>query len=203
MRIISIILLLTILVACQSDQKPDTQTINKQILSGDFEMYEHLSTCNCDSLTIDSTDTYYKNDSLYTGVCYTNFLESEKKAEIRQLFKGQLHGNRINLSKQGDTLVQSIYNLGELKSKTTSELQVCHCDSLNEIINEETGKLMYYEDAPFTGICNRYFPLPDTNKIYLEIPYKNGLVHGDMIIYDRRGKEILTEVYEEGEKVGG
>jgi antitoxin component YwqK of YwqJK toxin-antitoxin module len=201
MRIITIILVLIAATACESDQKPDTQTINKHILSGDFEMYEHLSSCNCDSLTIDSTDTYYKNDSLYTGVCYTIFPESEKKAEIRQLFKGQLHGNRINLSKQGDTLVQSIYNLGELKSRTTSEIQICHCDSLNEINTEETEKLKYYREAPFTGICNRYFPLPDTNIVYLEIPYKNGLVDGEMIIYDRRGKEILTEVYDEGEKV--
>jgi antitoxin component YwqK of YwqJK toxin-antitoxin module len=201
MKIITIILILLTFVACQSNEKPNTKAINNRILSGDFEMYEHLSICNCDSLTIDSMDTYYKNDSLYTGVCFTNFPESEKKAEIRQIFKGQLHGNRIDLSKQGDTLVQSIYNLGELKSRTTSELQICHCDSLQEVVNDEGETRIHYQETPFNGICNRYFPLPDTNKIYLEMPYKKGLVHGDMIIYDRRGNEILTEVYEDGEKV--
>lgn len=202
MKILTIILVLLTFVACQSEQKPDTKAINKRILSGDFEMYEHLSVCHCDSLTIDSLDTYYKNDSLYTGVCFLTHPVSEKKSEIRQIFRGQLHGNRIDLSKQGDTLSKSIYNLGKLVSRTTSEIEICHCDSLQEIVNSDGEKLMHYQEAPFNGICNRYFPLPDTNKIYLEIPYKNGLVHGDMIIYDRRGKEILTEVYEDGEKVG-
>jgi len=201
MRITTIILVLLTFVACQSEQKPDTKAINNRILSGDFEMYEHLSVYHCDSLRIDSLNTYYKGDSLYTGVCFLNYPKSEKKSEIRQIFKGQLHGNRIELTKQGDTITQSIYNFGKLKSRRTGEVEICHCDSLQEVANTDGEKLMHYKEAPFNGICKRFFPEPDTNQVYLEMPYKNGLVHGDMIIYDRRGNEILTEVYVDGEKV--
>lgn len=201
MKIIAILLIILAFVACQSEKKTDTQAINKRILSGDFDMYEQLSICHCDSLVIDSLDTYYKNDSLYTGVCFLTYADSEKKSEIRQIFKGELHGNRIDLSLKGDTLIQSIYNLGKLISRKTSEIEVCHCDSLQEVIKADEMKLMYYLDAPFNGICHRYFSLPDTNKVYLEVPYKNGLVHGDMIIYNRKGEEVLKEVYEDGEKV--
>jgi antitoxin component YwqK of YwqJK toxin-antitoxin module len=203
MKIITILLILLTFVACQSDQKPDTEAINKRILAGDFEMYEELSTCYCDSLTIDSLVTYYKNDSLYTGVCFLTYPKSQKQSEIRQIFKGQLHGNLINLSRNGDTLSQTIYNLGEMISRTTSELVMCHCDSLTEIVQPNGEALMQYKEVPFNGVCNRFFPLPDTNKIYLEMPYKNGVVHGDMVIYNRQGEEILTEVYDEGEKVNG
>ena len=132
----------------------------------------------------------------------TVFAESEKKSETRQIFKGQLHGNFIEFSIKGDTISQSIYNLGELKNKWTNELITCPCDSLVEITNSDEEKQMFYRDIPFSGICNRYFPLPDTNKIYLQMQYQNGFAHGDMIIYDRRGNEILREVYEEGEKLG-
>lgn len=201
MKIVSIILILLAFVACQSDQKPDTQAINNRILSGDFEMYEHLSVCHCDSLTIDSLNTYHQNDSLYTGVCFLTHPNTGKKSEVRQIFKGQLHGNRIDLSLKGDTLIQSIYNLGKLVSRITSELEIVHCDSLQEVANDSGKTLKYYLDAPFNGVCRRFFPEPDTNKVYLEMPYKNGLVDGDMIIYNRQGDEVITEVYENGKKV--
>lgn len=201
MRITIIILILLTFVACQSEKKPDTQAINNRILSGDFEMYEHLSVCHCDSLSIDSTDTYYKNDSLYSGVCFKTFPKSNKKSEVRQIFKGQLHGNRIDFSRSGDTLIKSIYNLGELVNRISSELEVCHCDSLNEVQKDNETTLMFYRDTPFNGVCQRFFPAPDTNKVYLEMPYKNGKVDGSMIIYNRQGEEVLTEFYEEGKKV--
>lgn len=201
MKFVSIILILLVFIACQSEQKKDTKAINQKILAGDFDMYEKLDICRCDSLQIDSLNTYYKHDSLYTGVCFYTYPNSNKKSEIKQIFKGQLHGNRIALSEEGDTLVKSIYNLGELVNQITSEPIVCHCDSLNKISNENDETLMLYKDLPFNGVCQRFFPVPDTNKIYLEIPYKNGFIHGDMIFYNRQGNEILAEPYENGEKV--
>lgn len=201
MKTVALLLILLTFVACQLDKKPDTKAINKRILSGDFDMYEELDICRCDSLKIDSLNTYFRDDSLYTGVCFLTYPESKKKSEVRQIFKGLLHGNHIELSKKGDTISQSIYNLGELKSKRTKEMITCHCDSLKENTNRDEDKRMYYLEIPFTGTCNRFFPLPDTNKIYLKMQYQNGLVHGDMIIYNRQGKEVLTEFYEEGQKV--
>lgn len=201
MKIVSIILVLLAITACQADQKFDTKAINQKILAGDFDMYEQLDICRCDSLQTDSLEIYYKNDLLYTGVCFRTFPNSDKKSEVRQIFKGQLHGNRIELSENGDTLVKSIYNLGELVNRITKEPIICPCDSLNEIINEDQETIMYYQNLPFNGICQRYFPAPDTNKIYLEIPYKNGLINGNMIFYNRQGNEILTEPYENGERL--
>lgn len=200
MKFVVFLLLLLTFVACQLDEKPNKQGIDKRILSGDFDMYEQLDICRCDSLEIDSLNIYYKNDSLYTGVCYSTYPNSERKSEVRQIFKGQLHGNRIELSTEGDTLVKSIYNLGELVNRTTKELIMCHCDSLIQVTKENDKTLMFYTDVPFTGICQRFFPTPDTNKIYLEMPYKNGLVEGEMIFYNRRGEKILSEFYENGEK---
>lgn len=188
-------------VACDLDQKPNTQVINNRILSGDFDAYDQLESCRCDSLKIDSLNTYFKDDSLYTGVCFLTHVNSDKKSELRQLFKGKLHGNRIEFSEKGDTISQSIYSFGKLKNRITDELINCHCDSLLETVNDEQESQMYYQEIPFTGSCHRFFPIPDTNKVYLEIQYLNGVIHGDMIFYDRKGNQILTEVYEKGEKV--
>lgn len=201
MKFLSIIILLTALIACNTEKNPDTQSINKRLLSGDFEMYDHLETCHCDSLTIDSLNTYYENDSLYTGQCFLTYPNSTEVYEIKQLFRGQLHGNRIILSPKGDTLNQNVYNFGKLIRRSVGEKEVCHCDSLKEVKNPNGDKVMHYFDAPYHGTCQRYFPAPDTNKIYLEVPYESGKIDGDMIIYNRQGDVILKESYSEGEKL--
>lgn len=200
MKFVPFLIVVVAFVACNSDQKPDTKAINKKLLSGDFEMYEHLSLRHCDSLTTDSLMTYFYEDSLYTGQCYLNYPNSTAVYEIKQIFKGQLHGNRIILSPKGDTLNQNIYKFGELARRSVGKNEICHCDSLNEVVNPDGQKEMHYFEAPYNGVCQRYFPEPDTNKIYLEIPYKNGLIHGEMIFYNRQGIAVLTENYVEGDK---
>lgn len=193
-------MILMVLTACSSNENPVSKSINKRLLTGDFEVYEQLETCPCDSLRIDSLDNYYKNDSLYTGQCFLTYPNSTKHYEIRQLFKGQLHGNRIIFSPKGDTLNQNIYNFGTLVRRSVGEKEVCHCDSLSEIVKPNGEKIMHYFNAPYNGICRRFFPVPDTNTVYLEIPYKSGKIDGDMIIYNRNGEVILKESYSEGEK---
>lgn len=201
MKLLSILMILAALTACSSDQKPDTKAINKRLLSGDFEMYNHLERCHCDSLIIDSLNIYFENDSLYTGECFLTYPNSTNFYEIRQLFKGQLHGNRIIFSPKGDTLNQNIYNFGKLIRRSVGENEICHCDSLEEAAKLNGDKIMHYFGAPYNGICQRFFPAPDTNKVYLEIPYDSGKIHGEMMIYNRQGKVILKEKYTEGEKI--
>ncbi|MEX2485934.1 MAG: hypothetical protein WED10_15285, partial [Brumimicrobium sp.] len=187
MKILYIAITLLMVTACTNNKKPSAEAINERLLQGEFEMYEHYSSISCDSLQLDSLNTYYNNDSLYTGECFINYPNSKAKHEVLQIYDGKLHGNKIVLSKKGDTVIQNIYNLGKLISRSVAENVIEPCDSLIEKEQPNGRTLMYHYEIPFTGTCQRFFPKPDTNKVYLEIPYRDGVIHGNMIIYDRKG----------------
>ncbi|MDX1652111.1 MAG: hypothetical protein R3277_06440 [Brumimicrobium sp.] len=201
MKFLFPLFLILFVYSCVEETKVNDQQIEKRLLSGEFEAYSHLPSVPCDSLFQDSTGMYYRYDSLFTGECYLNYPNMDSRYEIRQIFKGKLHGNRILLSPKGDTLNRNIYNHGELVRKSVGKEEQIHCDSLVLKLMPNGKEVVEYLGNPFTGKCVRYFPAPDTNQIYLQIPYKQGKIHGTMIFYSKQGKEILTEDYREGEKL--
>ena len=184
-----------------SERKPSEKVIHQRIISGEFEAYHHLPSYPCDSLQIDSLNKYRLEDSLYTGICFTKYPNINAKLEIRQIFRGELHGNRMILSPKRDTLSLNLYKHGKLIRKSVGTGEIIHCDSLEVFKNDQGKELRYYFGEPYTGRCKRFYPDGDSTQIYLEASYSKGLPHGDHIIYDRNGNQILKEQFINGEKV--
>lgn len=188
---------LMLLVACNESKKQD---VSERLLKGEFSAYESLPEVHCDSLTLDSLDNTYKvDDTVFTGVCFTTYHNTNSQLENRQIFQGKLHGNRILYSPKGDTLSVNLYNHGKLIRESIGESEVCHCDSL-ETREIDEQELKFYFDEPYTGRCKKYYP-EDTTAIYIEARYREGLPHGEMKVYSRDGEVIMSEKYNEGEKI--
>lgn len=186
-------------VSC-TDSPLTSAEIDKRIQSRDFSVYQELQECSCDELE-EQASGYYLGDSLFTGSCYLNYPNIDARYEVRQIYKGKLHGKRIILSPQGDTLTQNEYKNGIVLRKDVGIKEKCRCDELKEVKLANGSTVAHYFDEPFTGICERYFPAPNEDKVYLESAYKNGLLHGKIKIYNKNGDLILTENYVHGEKI--
>lgn len=193
-------LLILVLAAC-GEQTPSKEAIEEKLVSGEFDAYMHLPNVPCDSLYIDSLETYYLADSLFSGVCFTKYPNISEKLEIRQVFNGKLHGNRIMLSPKGDTLTLNLYSHGRLIRESIGKREVCKCDSLEIRTDENDKEFRYYFDEPYTGICEKYYPGEDSTKLYIKESFYEGLRDGEMIVYDREGNEITKERYKAGKKV--
>lgn len=185
-------------VSCDNKQE---KAISERLLKGEFDAYQDLQKIHCDSLYEDSlTNRYYLKDSLYTGVCFTLYPNSENALENRQIFKGNLHGHRIMFGPKGDTLMMNLYNHGNLLRESIGRNEVCLCDSL-EIRTRDGKEYRYYFNESYTGKCEKYYPGEDSLKLYIESNYLRGLPHGEMKVYDKEGNIIISETYLEGEKV--
>jgi hypothetical protein len=189
-----------LLVACGGvDNSPEA--VRERLLQGEFDAYVHTQRVECDSLYVDSLGFYRLSDSLFTGVCFTNFPNQQVKFEERQIFRGQMHGHHLLFTPKGDTISVNLYNQGKLLRKSIGKGEVVNCDSLQVEIHADGSEISTYFGAPYNGTCHRYYPEPDTQQVYLTIPYSNGKVHGEMFIYDKQGNVLVKEVYNEGEKI--
>lgn len=190
------LLFFTLIVSCGDDSK----NVSERLLKGEFSAYESLPEVPCDSLTLDSLDNTYKvDDTVFTGVCFTSYHNTNSRLEKRQIFEGKLHGNRILYSPKGDTLSVNLYNHGKLIRESIGEREVCHCDSLEtREVNEK--ELKFYFDEPYTGRCKKYYP-EDSTALYIEASYREGLPHGEMKVYSLDGEVIMSEKFSEGEKI--
>lgn len=187
-----------IFVACDNS---NNQAISERLLKGEFDAYQDLERIHCDSLYEDTTtNIIYFEDSLFSGVCFTYYPNSEEELENRQIFKGKYHGHRIMFGPKGDTLMLNLYNHGVLLRESIGNNEVCICDSL-EIVEKDGKDYRYYFGQPYTGKCEKFYPGEDSLKIYIEENYLKGLSHGDMLVFDKEGEIILKEKYFEGEKV--
>tara|TARA_B100000508_G_scaffold55003_2_gene42629 strand:+ start:31686 stop:32288 length:603 start_codon:yes stop_codon:yes gene_type:complete len=188
-----------ILYSCSGNGPLTQEEIAERLSKRDFSVYKQLPSCSCDDLT-EKDGLYYKSDSLYTGNCHLNYPNIDAKYEIRQLYKGELYGNRILLSPKGDTLSQNEYKQGDVIREDVGTKEVCNCDELEKIERADGKKIAKYYNEPFTGICQSFFPAPNDDKIYLEAKYEKGVLNGVTKIYDKNGKVILKERYSNGEK---
>lgn len=198
MRYLTLCLLAFTLYNC-SDHPLTQQEVENRLKSRDFSVYKELPSCSCNELS-EENGLFYKDDSLYTGNCYLNYPNIDAKYEIRQLYKGKLYGNRIILSPKGDTISQNEYKQGSVLREDVGTKEVCNCEDLEKIKRADGSTISKYFDEPFTGVCQRFFPSPNDNKVYLEAKYQEGKLHGTTKIYDKNGNIILKERYVNGEK---
>lgn len=180
-------------------QELSKEEIEKRIKKRDFTVFKELPSCSCNELE-EKEELYYKGDSLYTGNCYLNYPNLDQKYEIRQLYLGELYGNRIILSPKGDTLSQNEYKKGDVFRENVGE-ETCHCKELVEFERADGVVIYKYFNDPFTGSCQRFYPAPNDDKIYLEANYENGKLHGITKMFDKNGNVILEEKYVEGKKI--
>lgn len=194
----SIFLFAFLISACDGTK---SEGVQERLLKGEFEAYGELARVHCDSLYQDTiTEEYAFNDSLFTGVCFTHYPNSNNDLENRQIFQGKLHGHRIMFGPNGDTLMLNLYNHGRLIRESIGRNEVCLCDSL-EVREEDGIEYRYYFNERYTGRCEKYYPGEDSTQLYIEANYLKGLSHGEMIVYDKEGEVIIREKYLEGEKI--
>lgn len=192
--------LISLLVACNAtDNSPEA--IRERLLKGEFDAYSHTQRVPCDSLVSDSLGVYRYNDSLFTGVCYENFPNLNVKLVERQIFRGKMHGHHLLYTPKGDTISVNLYNQGKLIRKSLGKSEVVNCEALETSQNLAGEEIKLYFGTPYDGTCHRYYPAPDTNQIYISIPYHKGRVDGELIIYDRQGNILVKEKYDNGMKI--
>ena len=78
--------------------------------------------------------------------------------------------------------------------KQSGVLDTCFCLDLDI----DTIGAHFMKEKLYTGICIEYYPGSE-NK-YIEKSILNGLVHGKTAFYDRSGKLLVEEIYENGKK---
>jgi antitoxin component YwqK of YwqJK toxin-antitoxin module len=199
-RVSVFIFLAVTFIGCSSSNSPEE--IRERLLKGEFDAYTHTQRIHCDSLIVDSNDVYFIHDTvLFTGVCFENYPNVNSKLREKQIFQGKLHGHHLLYSMRGDTISMNLYKEGKLIRKSIGKEEIVHCDSLKSGQNLAGDDILLYFDEPYNGRCQKFYPAPDTNKVYITIPYHEGKVDGEMIIYDRNGTPILKEFYVNGEKL--
>lgn len=150
-------------------------------------------TCLCDVLAEDSlTGLMVLDDAPYTGVCMHNYPNSENTYMVKNLLKGKLHGKTSYYDKQGNLLMEEVYQNGDKKRSGENAPLSCNC---NELVTKKQG-ITLLDGIPFTGKCEESYP--DIQQVYMEISYSEGLKDGFTIFYDRLGKTMYMEKYENG-----
>ncbi|MDX1446317.1 hypothetical protein [Lishizhenia sp.] len=198
MRITVFALLLITLFSCQDDSLTYGEAKSKLML-GEFEVYENLASCDCDSLVKNGQGEYLMADTLYTGTCYSYYAnEPEKILEAKQIFKGRLHGAYIVYSPSGDTLEFTLYKDGRYLGQTKANAFECNCDSLKVVDPEASIQQKTLYGFNYNGACIRYYPNSDSI-IYMRENYKDGYLDGSYFVYDREGNIISEQKYKEGE----
>jgi antitoxin component YwqK of YwqJK toxin-antitoxin module len=191
---------LFVFAGCAPSDSPED--IRERLLKGEFDAYTLTERIHCDSIYIDSNDVHYINDTtLFTGVCFENYPNVDSKLKEKQIFQGKLHGHELLYSMRGDTISMNLYKNGRLIRKSIGKEEIVHCDSLTAGENLAGEDILLYFDEPYNGKCQKFYPAPDSNIVYIIIPYHEGKVDGEMIIYDKAGIPILKEFYVNGEKL--
>lgn len=196
------ILSVLLLASCAEETITDSTEMptREKLLNGRFDAYEYTVHCNCDEIVKDSTNTYYKNDTIFTGVCFNTYPNSDSKMEEKQIFEGKMHGYYRIYSKEGDTLTASLYLNGEPDVEKDLTPSSCLCSELETKpgSSDEDISIKTYKGIPYTGTCKEYYPGLDSTQIYMEIPYFKGLAEGKMIIYDKENTPIMMQRFEKG-----
>ena len=154
--------------------------------------------CNCGDLLLNADSLVTFNDSLFTGMCYSNYPGTESRYVEKHYLTGALHGKIFYYDKEGNVIAEEEYAHGVNTLSATESFVPCLCSELRteEGVNGAPNK-KYKNTLPFTGICHEYFP--GTETIYMEISYQNGILHGFCKYYDIEGNQLYMEEYNKGE----
>jgi antitoxin component YwqK of YwqJK toxin-antitoxin module len=167
--------------------------------SGEFSEKE-IETCNCNELISDSTDVYYKDTIPFTGVCKTYYPNSEDVMEKKPFLKGKIHGDYIVYAPETHKAISSVkYQNGEMSEDNLNKNIECECKEVEQTKQNNGETLFTRNGQPFTGKCYNYSY--DSTTIVLEQYFKDGLAHGDMMIYNNEGKLIQMERYKKGKSI--
>jgi antitoxin component YwqK of YwqJK toxin-antitoxin module len=180
-----------------------TETLDKDKLvdGGSIMNSTTLDTCLCEELFKDSTGFLFKDANKFTGVCRYNYPNSTDKYIVKNILEGKLHGTVVYYARTGEELMKENYQNGEIvRTGEDSDLS-CDCLELVHVAqsNGNASKVAMLADKPFTGTCFKYYP--ETAQKYIEISYTNGIQDGYSSYYDKAGKTMYIEKYEEGELI--
>ncbi|MFT5820689.1 MAG: hypothetical protein ACI8ZM_001934 [Crocinitomix sp.] len=196
MKIFLFITLSLILFAQCDNSKPEVDLIQE----GTMMNSAIQDTCICDELAMDTLGVFSKNDSLFTGVCILNYPNTDLKYVVKGILNGKLHGTVTYFDKMGNILVKEVYEDGQKKRTGDGAPLSCDCAELEHVGSPgETKKRSFLDDIPFSGKCFKKYT--DLDQIYMEVNYKSGFLEGFTIFYDRAGKTMYMEKYEQGDLI--
>lgn len=156
-------------------------------------------TCDCNDLIIDSLGNHLLNKNAFTGTCVSYYEQSDIKYLEKNLLGGRLHGKVEYYDREGGMILQEFYENGNQKRTGGSDgASTCDCSELTSQ-NMQGIDVYKLDDIYFTGKCEKYYD--DKKQVYMESHYKNGLLNGYTIYYNRDGSTILMEKYENGEMI--
>jgi antitoxin component YwqK of YwqJK toxin-antitoxin module len=188
-KIIVNLLLITLVVSCNSNN--DITTIEL----GENKEVDMSALCNCDSLATNSTGILTLKTEVFSGKCFSNYPNSDQKYIEKEILKGEYHGKVTYFDKQGELLYSETYNKGASLGDVENQPN-CNCMDIDR--RDENGvKKHYLNKSLYTGKCSDNFP--NSDQVYLEANYKDGLLHGYTIYYQKDGKVLIIHNYENGE----
>lgn len=192
-----LILLVPVLFGCNNEN-----TSAEHVDDGNLMSVNKMDTCSCDELQADEHGMELLNGNPFTGICYSNYPQTDIKYIEKSLLEGKLHGKVTYFTKTGEVLIEEIYESGKQKRSGSSDALECSCSEL-EVHSTPGVSIVKYtlDDIPYTGKCYGYYSDADTGQIYLESYYRDGFLDGNTIYYDRDGSTLYFEEYKSGELI--
>ncbi|MFK8044417.1 MAG: hypothetical protein AB8B72_02900 [Crocinitomicaceae bacterium] len=175
-----------IVVSCtetKKSSKPESFGKNKSLGT--------VTNCPCDSIRENAYKILMKDGKPYTGICYTNYPDTEIKYIEKQILDGELNGTITYFSRSGEVLYEEKFEQGNFQVDLKSEDIKCDCLDLKR---KKESKKIYFKGQVFEGTCFSNFP--ETEQPYMEINYKNGLRDGYTKYYSKSGSILYTEMYD-------
>ena len=192
MRVLVLFAIALFLIGCGENVELSESTDNGTINTVDLE-----SECLCEELVFNEDSLAEFEGEPFTGMCYSNYPNSETRYMEKHFLTGVLHGKVFIYDKEGNVIAEEEYTNGENTLSATESFVPCKCSELRveEGVNGAPNK-KYKNTLPFTGICHEYFP--GTEDVYMEISYQNGILHGYCKYYDVEGNQLYMEEYNKG-----
>tara|TARA_B100000809_G_C15018442_1_gene487551 strand:+ start:250 stop:849 length:600 start_codon:yes stop_codon:yes gene_type:complete len=190
MKYILVLFLFITLISCENSK--DTKV---SVELGENKEFVNLPSCHCDSLILNETEKLVLLETIFTGTCFLNYPQADQKYIEKQILDGLIHGKISYFDKTGELLFEEVYNKGKLLTNAENKSR-CNCMDLIMKDGENNFKKNYLNESLFTGTCEDFFP--NTNQLYLESNYKNGLLHGFTVYYQKDGSVLMMQNYKDG-----
>ncbi len=187
-KIVTNLFVILLITSCNSDSN------TTQVELGENKEVDLSALCNCDSLETNDLGSLTLNSEEFSGRCYSNYPNSTEKYIEKEILKGEYHGKVTYFDKQGKLLYSETYNKGESMGDLENQPN-CNCMDI-EGRDENGVKKHYLNNSLYTGMCSDNFP--NSDQVYLEANYKDGLLHGYTIYYQKDGTVLMIHNYEHG-----
>ncbi|UKN01507.1 hypothetical protein K6119_17420 [Paracrocinitomix mangrovi] len=190
---LSIMALLAIIYSCGDSKNRKDITDEGVVMQS-----EELDTCFCSELLSDSTGILTKENKAYTGICFENYPGTDTKYIEKSIMDGKIHGKITYYDKAGEVMLEQVYKEGNKKRSGNVEVLNCECSELEKINNENSNVPTKYklDDISYTGTCTEKYPKSD--QVYVKMTFKNGILDGHTVYYNKDGSTLLIENYING-----